>query len=159
MTRLTNPAAILALAIPLGITQFADTPVLASGAAAAVQQQAHQEHQPTAEQQAELQKQEQQMMQMHQKMMADMKAMDDRLIALVATMKTATGDAKVDAITELVAAIVEQRTTMRDGMMGIHSQMMGHMMQHMAGGMSPEMQKMMAACPMMNMMKMMGTGK
>ncbi|MEZ5318348.1 MAG: hypothetical protein R2752_13190 [Vicinamibacterales bacterium] len=158
MTRLTIAATILAVGAAFGTARLATTPVLASVSQAAAQPQDHQEHHPTAAQQADLQEQERQMMQMHQQMMADMKTMDDRLTTLVATMKSATGDTKVDAIAELVAAIVEQRGTMRDRMMGMHGQMMGHMMQHMSGGMTPEMQKMMAACPMMNMIKMMGGG-
>lgn len=52
------------------------------------------------DQQAEMQKQESQMMQMHQTMMADMKAMDDKLNTLVTKMNAATGEAKVDAIAD-----------------------------------------------------------
>jgi uncharacterized coiled-coil protein SlyX len=83
-------------------------------------------------------------------MMAEMTAMDARLDALVARMNAAQGDEKVAVMTELLAALVEQRTTMRERQAQMQSQMMGHMMQHMSGGMTPEaMKEMMARCPMM----------
>lgn len=86
------------------------------------------------------------MMAQHEKMMAEMKAADERLNQLVARMKAASGDARVDAIAAVVAEIVAQRTTMRDRMMSMHEAMMGHMMEHMQAG--PES---MAMCPMMKM--------
>lgn len=57
---------------------------------------------------------------------------------------------------EVVTTLAQQRTAMRDRMTTMQTRMMGHMMQHMSGGMSPDMKKMMAACPMM---KQMGTAK
>lgn len=93
------------------------------------------------------------MMAQHEKMMAEMKAADDRLDQLVARMKAASGDARVDAIAAVVTEIVAQRTAMRDRMMSMHEAMMSHMMEHMQAG--PES---MAACPMMKMRGMMKKG-
>lgn len=84
------------------------------------------------------------MMAEHEKMMADMKAADQRLDGLVATMTAASGQAKVDATSAAVAEIVAQRTTMRDGMMKMQEGMMAHMMEHMQAGTES-----MAGCPMM----------
>jgi|GEM_PF-1745798 len=160
MIRLTTLAsAALLIGGLAGVTHLTATPVLASPNPVAAQQQDHQEHHPTPAEQAETQKQDAQMMQMHQKMMADMKAMDDKLNTLVTKMNAATGDAKVNAMAELVTAVVQQRGTMRDAMMRMQGQMMGHMMQQMAGGMSPEMKKMMADSPMMKMMMSGGAAK
>ncbi|MEO8484528.1 MAG: hypothetical protein ABI634_20160 [Acidobacteriota bacterium] len=75
-----------------------------------------------------------QMMAMHQKMMVDMKAMDVKLDALVATMNAAKGAAKVDAIAEALTAMVQQHKTMRDGMMQMDGQMMMHGRATMPGG-------------------------
>lgn len=60
-----------------------------------------------------------------QKMMATMRAMDQKLDELVAQMKSATRAAKVDAIANVLAALVEQRATMRSGMMDMQDQTMG----------------------------------
>jgi len=87
------------------------------------------------------------MMAEHEKMMADMKAADQRLDGLVATMTAASGQAKVDATSAAVAEIVAQRTTMRDGMMKMQEGMMAHMMEHMQAGKDS-----MASCPMMKQM-------
>ena len=87
------------------------------------------------------------MMAEHEKMMADMKAADQRLDGLVATMTAASGQAKVDATSAAVAEIVAQRTTMRDGMMKMQEGMMAHMMEHMQAG-----KESMASCPMMKQM-------
>lgn len=86
------------------------------------------------------------MMADHQKMMAEMKAVDERLDALVAKMNAATGEAKVNATAEAVAELVAQRKTTRDRMLGMHQRMMSHMMQHMQAG--PESA---GTCPMMKM--------
>lgn len=74
-----------------------------------------------------------QMMGMHEKMMADMKAMDVKLDALVTKMNAAKGAAKVDAIAEAVTAMVAQHKTMHEGMM----KMEGQMMMQMHGGSMP----------------------
>jgi hypothetical protein len=152
MTRFNILTGALAIGGLIALTQSAYAQAGASTAPAA-QQQTHEEHHPAGDQPPVTQAQEKGMMEMRQKMMADMKAMDATLEALVTKMKAAKGDAKVDAIAELVAAVVQQRTAMHDRMTQMQSQMMGHMMQHMSAGMSPEMKKMMAACPMMKQME------
>jgi hypothetical protein len=70
---------------------------------------------------------------MHEKMMADMKAMDVSLDALVTKMNAATGSAKVDAIAEALTMLVGQHKSMRDGMMQMNGQMM--MQMHAPAGM------------------------
>jgi hypothetical protein len=67
------------------------------------------------------------MMAMHEKMMADMKAMVVKLDALVATMNTTTGAAKVDAIAAALTELVRQHKATHTGMMQMHSQMMMQM--------------------------------
>jgi len=64
---------------------------------------------------------------MQSKMMADMKAQDAKVDALVTKMNAATGNAKVDATAELLTAIVQQHKTMRDGMMQMQDGMMMQM--------------------------------
>ena len=88
------------------------------------------------------------MMAEHEKMMADMKAADQRLDGLVATMNTASGMEKMAATAAVVTEMVTQRRTMRDGMMKMQEDMMAHMMEHMQAGKDS-----MAMCPMMKMMK------
>ena len=87
------------------------------------------------------------MMAEREKMMADMKAADQRLDDLVATMNTASGMEKMAATTTVVTEMVTQRRTMRDGMMKMQQDMMGHMMEHMQAGKDS-----MAMCPMMKQM-------
>ena len=68
---------------------------------------------------------------MRTKMMADMKAQDARIAALVARMNSATGAAKTDAMAELLTALVQQHKSMRDNMdamMQMHDSMMMQMM-------------------------------
>jgi hypothetical protein len=83
------------------------------------------------------------MMADHQKMMAEMKAGDERLDGLMAKMTAASGQAKIDATAAVVAEMVAQRRTMQ-GMMKMQEGMMGHMMEHMQAGSGS-----MAMCPMM----------
>ena len=71
---------------------------------------------------------------MHQKMMADMKAADEKLAALVATMNTAKGDAKVTALAQVVSELVVQHKAMHEHM-GMMEMMMG------GGGMNGGMMK------------------
>ncbi len=87
------------------------------------------------------------MMADHQKMMADMKAADQRLDSLVAKMNGASGQAKTDATATAVTEIVAQRKTMHEMMMKMHHASMTHMMEHMQAG--PQS---MAVCPMMKNM-------
>ena len=87
------------------------------------------------------------MMAEKQTMMADMKAADQRVDGLVATMNAASGMAKADATTAVVSEMAAQRKTMRDGMMKMEEDMMAHMMEHMKAGKDS-----MAMCPMMKQM-------
>lgn len=81
------------------------------------------------------------------KMMADMKAADQRLDDLVATMNTASGMEKMTATAAVVSEMVTQSRTMRDGMMKMQEDMMSDMMEHMQSG-----KESMAKCPMMKPM-------
>jgi hypothetical protein len=87
------------------------------------------------------------MMAEREKMMADMKAADQRLDELVATMNTASGTDKMAATTAVVTEMVTQRRTMQAGMMKMPESMMSHMMEHMQAGKDS-----MASCPMMKQM-------
>ena len=78
------------------------------------------------------------------KMMADMKAADQRLDDLVVKMSRASGMEKMAATADVVSEMVTQRRTMRDGMMKMQDGMMRHMMEHMQAGTGS-----MAICPMM----------
>jgi len=80
-------------------------------------------------------------------MMADMKAADQRLTDLVATMNSATGAEKTTATAAVVTEMVAQNRTMREGMMKMQQGMMPHMMAHMQEGKDS-----MAMCPMMKPM-------
>ena len=113
--------------------------------------QTPQEHQHAAAAQAKPQASMaakcQAMMADHEKMMAEMKAADQRLDDLVAKMNAAPGLAKADATAAVVTEMVAQRRTMGDGMMKMHEGMMSHMMEHMQTG-----KESMAMCPMMKQM-------
>jgi hypothetical protein len=63
----------------------------------------------------------------HAKMMADMKAADARLEALVQTMKSASGDDKVRAIQELLTELVQNQVDMHRQMSMMHDHMMSQM--------------------------------
>ena len=65
------------------------------------------------------------MMKMHEQMMAEMKAADSRLDALVNEMNAASGDAKVNAVATVVAELVRQQKSMHERMGHMHEQMMG----------------------------------
>jgi hypothetical protein len=69
--------------------------------------------QPTAGQQSDM-----------AKMMAAMKATDQKLDDLMTKMNTAEGPAKIDAIAELLTTLVQDRRTMHDAMMSNMSKMM-----------------------------------
>ncbi|BDU73160.1 hypothetical protein METEAL_23340 [Mesoterricola silvestris] len=69
-----------------------------------------------------------QMMQEHCKtMMAEMKAQDTELTALVARMNGASKEAKMDLMAEIVTKMSEQRVAMNDRMGQMHMEMMKHM--------------------------------
>lgn len=67
----------------------------------------------------------QDMMKMHERMMAEMKAGDTRLDALVTDMNTATGDGKINAVAAVVNELVRQHKSMHMRMAEMHQQMMG----------------------------------
>ena|SRR3990170_8967931 len=87
------------------------------------------------------------MMAEREKMMTAMKAADQRLDDLVATMNTAAGMEKMAATANVVTEMVTERRTMRDGMMKMQEGMMSHMMEHMQAGAAS-----MATCPMVKQM-------
>ncbi len=60
-------------------------------------------------------------------MMAEMKAQDAELTAQVARMNSASKEAKVDLLAEIVTKMVEQRTAMNARMEQMHGEMMKHM--------------------------------
>jgi hypothetical protein len=67
------------------------------------------------------------MMKMHERMMAEMKAGDVTLDALVKDMNSATGDAKINAVARVVSELVRQHKAMVERMGEMHQQMMdGH---------------------------------
>jgi len=119
---------------------------LALGVVAQAQTQApqHQHPQPPAQQAGDMAEKCKAMMAGHQKMMGEMKAVDQRLDELVAKMNAASGPAKLDATAAAVTELVAARKAMHGGMMGMHQSMAGHMMEHMQAG--PQS---MAMCPMM----------
>lgn len=83
------------------------------------------------------------MMGRHQQMMEEMKAADTRLDALVTRLNGASGDdARLDALTAVVTEMVAQRRQMHERMASMPQMMMGHAMQHAAGGGAMD-------CPMM----------
>lgn len=65
------------------------------------------------------------MMKMHEQMMAEMKASDATLEALVKDMNAAAGDAKVSTMAAVVNELVRQNRTMHERMGQMHQQMMG----------------------------------
>ena len=67
----------------------------------------------------------QDMMKMHAQMMAEMKAADSRLEALVKEMNAASGDATVSAVAAVVTELVRQQKSMHERMGQMHQQMMG----------------------------------
>ena len=91
----------------------------------------------------------QNMMAMRKKMMADQKESDARLQPLIDKMNAAKGSAKVDAMAALVTELVRQRTTDRQSMNQMSQMMMPNMMGMMMQGMTADMRKLAAQCPMM----------
>jgi hypothetical protein len=113
---------------------------------AGAQNPQHQHQQTPAKPSADMSARCKAMMGEHEKMMAEIKAADQRLNELVAKMNQASGQAKVDAVATTVTELVAQRTTMRNRMMQMHQGMMSHMGQHMQAGAQS-----VAMCPMMKM--------
>ena len=67
----------------------------------------------------------QDLMKMHEQMMADMKAADSKLDALVTEMNGASGEARVNAVAAVVTELVRQQKAMHEHMGQMHQQMMG----------------------------------
>jgi hypothetical protein len=111
-TRLFVAAALAIVALAWGATRPAfDVVEAAQGQAA---QGATQPAQPRM----------QDMMKMHEQMMAEMKAGDAKLDALVKDMNAANGEAKVTAIAAVVTELVQQHKAMHGRMGQMHQQMM-----------------------------------
>lgn len=89
------------------------------------------------------------MLKQHQAMHSKRQAMDDELDELVAQMKEAQGDEKIDAISTVVEKLVEQRRAMHAMMPQMRMQTMRHMMEHMRAG-----KESMTDCPFMKGMGM-----
>lgn len=101
------------------------------------------------------------MMAERQKMMANMRAMDQKVNDLVARIDVAKGDtARLEALTAVVKQLVAQRTQVHSQMEAMQTRMMSHMMEHMMsmqGGMMSMMNNRgqagampsMSNCPMM----------
>jgi hypothetical protein len=60
-------------------------------------------------------------------MMAEMKAQDAELTAQIARMNSATREAKLDLMAEILTKMVDQRTAMNARMEKMHGEMMKHM--------------------------------
>jgi hypothetical protein len=86
----------------------------------------------------------QEMMKQKQKMMEEMKALDNQLTEQVAKMNSAPKDKKIRLMAAVITSMVEQRTTMHARMEKMQEKMMQHMMEHMQMGKDSMMQ-----CPMM----------
>jgi len=67
----------------------------------------------------------QDMMKMHEQMVAEMKAADSRLDALVKEMNAAKGETKVNAAAAVVTELVRQQKSVHDRMGQMQEQMMG----------------------------------
>jgi hypothetical protein len=65
------------------------------------------------------------MMKMHEQMMAEMKASEAKLDALVKEMNSATGDSKINAVAAVVNELVHQHKAMHGRMGQMHQHMMG----------------------------------
>jgi hypothetical protein len=65
------------------------------------------------------------MMKMHEQMMAEMKAADAKLDALVNNMNAAGGEARVAAMAAVVNELARQSKAMHERMGQMHQQMMG----------------------------------
>ncbi len=112
--RLTVGAALI---LTLAVTALMQSFDLSTSVAA---QSASQSAQPGEQAPSNMQD----MMKMHEQMMAEMKAADTRLDALVKDMNAATGDAKVNAVAAVVSELVRQQKSMHEHM-GQMPMMMG----------------------------------
>lgn len=92
------------------------------------------------------------MMSEREQMMSQMRQSQDELTALVEKMKQSKGDAKVEAIQEVVSTLVLQRKQMMDHMAQMQPRMMAHMMRHMHMNMTQGGEDPTGGCPMMKEM-------
>lgn len=91
-----------------------------------------------------------------QEMMEKRQAADAELDEMMEAVRSASGDAKLEAMEKLLGELVEQRSTMGGMMSGAPCPMMGSMMQHMSMMMGEMGEGAMEECPMMK--KMMSQG-
>ena len=106
---------IAVLAVVSVVAMFVTRPAPLHGEQAPDAKQ-HEQHHPTAEPPAQAATGQPDMA----RMMSAMNANDEKLGELVKKMNAANGTAKVDAITDLLTALVQERRTM-------HQSMMSHM--------------------------------
>ena len=134
---------VLAVMAGLAAVVMSAVPVLA------VQMTQQHQHAATAQAKhhADMAAKCQAMMAERERMMTEMKAADQLLEDLVAKMNGASGMEKAAATSAVVTELVNQRRTMRDGMMKMQHGMMGHMMEHQQAGKDS-----MPRCPMMKPM-------
>lgn len=125
MTTLRVAIAAFAIAGASTLTPSLDAQTTGARAPTAPQAdpQDHDAHHPGAEAAQPPKPAETQAGAMQRQMMARMKEQDAALDALVAKMNAAKGNARVDAIVELLTAMTQQHKSMRSGMMGMHEQM------------------------------------
>jgi hypothetical protein len=109
--------AIAAIVIAVVFAQVPGTPVRATPQVASMSQaeHAHEAQKPMGMQD---------MQKMHDQMMADMKAEQQKLDELVKKMNSAKGDARVDAIAAIVTQMVEHHRGMAERMNMMHQHMM-----------------------------------
>lgn len=83
-----------------------------------------------------------------QKMMAEMKAQDAELTALVAKMNRASKDRKLDLLADIVTQMVQQQRVMNVQKAKLEQEMMKHIMQHLQMG-----KESVSQCPMLTGME------
>jgi len=138
---------LTALLLPVGLSALPQAHSH-DHAAPSAKAQPKQKPSPQGAMDAKMMMQCHEMMQKHTQMMADFKAMDEKLDRLVVAMNTTTGSEKLDAMAAVVNELVAQRKAMQEKMATMQTEMMQHMAAHMQqGGQS------MAMCPMMRMME------
>ena len=115
-------ALFAALALTAGVTQL--QPALVE-AAQNISAQGTGQDQHAHDQQQHSQANMQDMMKMHEQMIADMKAGNAKLDALVTDMNAASGNAKIDAVAMVVNELVLRHKAMLEHMGQMHQQMGG----------------------------------
>ena len=114
-TRSSFAVGVIAVAFVVGTATF-DGPIATAS-----------QHAPAAQIGERLTPNMQGTMKMHEQMMAEMKANDARLDALVKDMNGATGDARTTAVIAVVNELARQHKAMHDQMGEMHQHMMGAM--------------------------------